>query len=95
MMGAIYGKTTERAEKQLIEITNRYERMGIPFEFRQREKVKFINGDIWIALSYNTSHVLGRRFNIVYIDCELSRFARADIKTCLCLPPFTAYNYFW
>ncbi len=95
MIAAIYGKTAERAETQLKEIINRYEQMGIPFEFRQRGKVKFINGDIWMAFSYSASQVIGRRFNIIYIDCELSRFAQADIKTCLCRLPFTAYNYFW
>ena len=95
MIGAIYGKTAERAEKQLNEITERYEQIGIPFEFRQRGKVKFVNGDIWMAFSYSASNVIGRRFNVVYIDCELSRFDKADIKTCLRRLPFAAYNYFW
>ena len=96
MIGGIYGKTPERARIQLIEIIKRYKQIKIEIEWRRQNEVKFVNGDVWIALPYNPSKTRGRRFHIVYIDRQIcDDAALGHIKTCLTRMPFGAYNYFW
>lgn len=99
MTAAIYAKNFDKAKKKLEDIIYWYSFKCYQMERQYDEHneimaVQFDNGDTWMAMSYNPSRTCGRRYNIVYIDKELTPDEELNIKLCLTNPPFQAYNYF-
>ena len=98
MRGIVYGKTFQRAEKQLTEIFKDYKKMGIEPNLLRKShynfSVEFSNGDYWVAVGAGDS-ARGRACNIAYIDREIDE----NTVRCIIMPtiksfPYQAYRYF-
>lgn len=98
MKGAIYGKTIEAAKEQLNNIIYRYEcceiKPLITFNLKHCSTVEFDNGDKWVAIQYTGFNTHGRRYNIIYIDHDISKDEQKLIGACANLPPYTGITYF-
>lgn len=98
MIGAVYAKTDREARIMLLEIAKRYLDCNIKMReshnYHHCMEIKFTNGDAWYAYQYNGSNSCGRRFNIIYIDNQLSEDEKLLLTTCATLPPYTGITYF-
>lgn len=98
MTGAIYGKTIEAAKEQLNNIIYNYERCKIKplmtFNLKHCSTVEFDNGDKWVAIPYTGFNTHAHRYNIIYIDHDISKDEQKLIGACANLPPYRGIAYF-
>ena len=94
--GVIWGKTLERAERMLADMTFKYTQLyQIPIVSKTKYRVIFKNGDSWSAreASYNSTH--GYRCHIGYIDSAIDpTIVQECIIPCCSFGPFNAVHYF-
>lgn len=98
MKGAIYGKTIEAAKEQLKNIIYRYECCEIKpvmtFNLTNGSTVEFDNNDEWVAIQYPGFNTHAHRYNVIYIDHDISKDEQKLISACANLPPYSGINYF-
>lgn len=98
MKGLVWGKTINRAIKQLQQIENDYNSIGINTErvlcSRNNYTIYLENGDQWQAILANEAS-RGRKANISYVDINIDEeFVNTIIKYSTMSPPYHAIQYF-
>lgn len=96
MRGVVWGSTIANAKEQLQHIVDRYfEEPEEVNNYRDSMRVKFKNGDIWVALRASEYNSHGRRFNIAYVDTTIEPDVFHNyVWPCLTAPPYTAFNFY-
>lgn len=100
MIGIVWGKTRERANKQLAQIVEDYHFRDIKVVDKKESKyttnyVKFDNDDVWKAIGAVDS-ARGNKCNISYIDkgIDIETIQTIIIPSTIC-PPYQAFKFFW
>lgn len=88
MIGTIWGRTQERACKELEIIKNRYLTYGEILTEIKKNSFKTQSGDYWVAVKTN-EYARGYRCNISYIDKTIPE----DIVNEIVIPATKAYPY--
>lgn len=98
MKGLVFGRTFERASRELDDITENYKR----YRYKVVKKIKtkyqyqvvFDNGDVWRATNASESS-RGSKANVAYIDREIDdEVVQTVILRCVAMGPWNATHYY-
>ena len=72
----IFGNTLERAINKLEEVKTIFQKAGIDIVRAKKNSngqlFEFSNGEKWVALFANKAATLGRRYDTVYVDPDIT-----------------------